>query len=406
MQKEAWLMNLLYLPEHVSRILNTTVYCFDRNPGGLWQEVLSIKHSKGFIFNSIRELVQKPLDYPLLFSVGRRYHYALVPSGQYRVLMGPVQLTSVLQTKMDFSLPDGFPDDISLCETSVFLESALLSWNLVETKIMSSSDLIAANCADQANTAVQKHYVELSYDNRETGHHHNAYSQEVRLLGSIEAGDLKMLEQSQKEAVSSELGKLSLDEERSFRNACVVAIALASRAAIRGGLHPETAFSLCDSYIMKLESTPLLDGVDRLVMGAQTNFASLVYNLQKDKEKGGGSWSHPLVKKCENYVYDHLHGKTSLKEAARELGVAPNYLSTLFKKHKGISFSEFVMKEKIYLAKEMLVYSHLSYLDIALTLGFVSQSHLGEHFKKLTGMTPIQYRQRYAITEKSKSKKK
>ena len=181
---------------------------------------------------------------------------------------------------------------------------------------------------------------------------------------------------------------------------CIAAVVLASRAAIRGGVHPETAFSLCDSYIIKIENTYPIDKVKTLVEGAQTNYAALVHSLQgTGTEKRDGSTSHPLVKKCENYIYDHLHGKTTLKDAANELGVAPNYLSTLFKRCEGISFSEFVIREKISLAKEMLIYSPLSYRDIALTLGFSSQSHMGEHFKKLTGMTPIQYKNRYAVTE-------
>ena len=83
------------------------------------------------------------------------------------------------------------------------------------------------------------------------------------------------------------------------------------------------------------------------------------------------------------------------------LGTNPSYLSTLFKQYEGISFSDFVMREKINLAKSLLIYSQESYGQISATLGFSSQSHMGKHFKKLTGMTPIQFRQRYSKTEVS-----
>jgi len=57
------------------------------------------------------------------------------------------------------------------------------------------------------------------------------------------------------------------------------------------------------------------------------------------------------------------------------------------------------MREKIALAKNLLIYSPSSYGEIAATLGFSSQSHMGKHFKEITGMTPIQFRKRYGITD-------
>lgn len=390
-------MNLLYLPKHISEILNTPVICFVRNSGGLWQEVVSVKRRSFFLSGPVQEWVQYPLTAPALCSLGRRYYYALVPSGQYRVLIGPVQLTLPLSMKLDFPLEEDFQEPVSSCDLMLFLQSVLLGWNLESGCELAPNELIAANCRDVENVAVQRHFSQLSYENRELGHHHNGYSQEVRMLGSIENGDLQMLEQCQKEAAIGDFGILSSNSERSIRNVCIAAIVLASRAAIRGGLHPEEAFSLCDAYILNIERLPL-SKVGELVTGAQLNFTALVRDRKNGAEKGDGA-GHPLVKKCENYIYDHLHGRTSLKEAAQALGVSSNYLSTLFKKYKGVSFSDFVMEQKVALTKELLVYSPMAYRDIAATLGFASQSHLGEHFKRLTGMTPIQFRNRYAVTE-------
>lgn len=51
------------------------------------------------------------------------------------------------------------------------------------------------------------------------------------------------------------------------------------------------------------------------------------------------------------------------------------------KQHEGVSFSDYVMREKIALAKSLLIYSQSSYAEIAATLGFFFQSHMGKHFK-------------------------
>ena len=57
------------------------------------------------------------------------------------------------------------------------------------------------------------------------------------------------------------------------------------------------------------------------------------------------------------------------------------------------------MNEKIKLAKNMLTYSSYSYIRIATYLGFCSQSHLGQEFKKSTGMSLKEYRDAYAREE-------
>ena len=59
----------------------------------------------------------------------------------------------------------------------------------------------------------------------------------------------------------------------------------------------------------------------------------------------------------------------------------------------------FILKEKIRLAKNLLIYSQYSYLEIADSLSFSSQSHLGKEFKKETGFTLRHYREMYRKKE-------
>ncbi|MDO4492142.1 MAG: helix-turn-helix transcriptional regulator, partial [Lachnospiraceae bacterium] len=90
-----------------------------------------------------------------------------------------------------------------------------------------------------------------------------------------------------------------------------------------------------------------------------------------------------------------LHERISVESIADELGYHPDYLSHLFKETQGIGLSQFIVREKITRARNLLVYSEYSYSEIASYLGFSSQSHFGAHFKKLTGYTPRQYRETY-----------
>ena len=68
-------------------------------------------------------------------------------------------------------------------------------------------------------------------------------------------------------------------------------------------------------------------------------------------------------------------------------------ISKLFSEVEGITIEHFFILQKIEKTKELLVYNELSLSEIALNLGYSSTQHLSNQFKKLTGMTPTQFKQ-------------
>ena len=105
------------------------------------------------------------------------------------------------------------------------------------------------------------------------------------------------------------------------------------------------------------------------------------------------------MERAKDYIFAHLHGKITLSETADALHVNQNYLSELFSRTEGTSFTAFVTREKLRLARRMLIYSNYSYIDIANYLGFSSQSHLGKLFKERYGKTLKEYRDEFKPTE-------
>ena len=400
-------MNVQYLLEHTVQITSAPLKVFSCSEGRISQLLCNYSidgrpapDPPEPITQFIKEKINSPL--PELAVIDSMQYYALIPQQETVYLLGPIRLSASLALRCSYhSRSTGIVSDtsVAICDVPVFLHSVLLLFNMFSTEKVSFQELLSHNCQDNANVDVQKYYSSLVYDNRENGQQHNSYSQEHRLMSSIERGDLRMVEKCQQERVTGSFGKLSNNADRNYRNICISAITLSSRAAIRGGVNPELAFSLCDSYIMKIEDLHNLNDLQPLVQGAQLNFAAMVRQLKVNSNTDTQDLRHPLVEKCKNYIYSHLHGKITVGEVARLLGTNPNYLSSQFKRYEGISFSEFVIREKISLAKNMLIYSQDSYGEIAATLGFSSQSHMGKHFKEITGMTPIQFRKRFAITE-------
>ena len=70
------------------------------------------------------------------------------------------------------------------------------------------------------------------------------------------------------------------------------------------------------------------------------------------------------------------------------------YLSAKFSREAGISLTDFILKQKTEEAKRLLRYSDKSAAAISSYLGF-SQSHFSRVFRKYSGKTPAEYRDKY-----------
>ena len=76
-------------------------------------------------------------------------------------------------------------------------------------------------------------------------------------------------------------------------------------------------------------------------------------------------------------------------------------ISKLFSEVEGITLEQFFNLQKIEKVKEWLIYNEQSVTQIAFNLGYSSTQHLSSQFKKLTGMTPSQFKQIGALHRKS-----
>ena len=93
-----------------------------------------------------------------------------------------------------------------------------------------------------------------------------------------------------------------------------------------------------------------------------------------------------------DYIHTYLDRDLSLAELASVINISPTYFASLFKHATGIPPHQYVIQQRVKQAKIMLERTDLAIADIALKVGFSSQSHLTQHFKRLTGMTPKQVR--------------
>ncbi|MFD1175832.1 helix-turn-helix domain-containing protein [Paenibacillus puldeungensis] len=264
--------------------------------------------------------------------------------------------------------------------------------------MISKDALLDNNIDTEAEQSVKRHFSHILFQNQEVGKMHNPYDQEVREISSIRNGDMKQLEKSLSENFKGHYGVLAKDHLRSVKNICIVVITLASRAAIEGGVSPEIAYSLSDSYIYKIEELSDSQTIQRLCRQAEYEYTRMVHHIKQQRHSNPRKKSNnPRINQCKDYIFKHLHEKISIKNIAQELKTNSNYLAELFSQSEGITIRDFIMQEKVNLAKNLLIYSEYSYSEIATNLGFCSQSHFGQNFKNVTHLTPRQFREVYGV---------
>lgn len=404
-------MNIVYLMQYVSRCLHTIVRRFSGQGEG-WTKVCErVDLTENSLMGDAEDFYAKNLvdlavqGCPPVIATGEVFvSYGIVHCGEAVFVVGPVILASDSASRHKLPpLPvtDSLLPALYRCKVSDMITELLLLHNLFHEEICPFHEAADYNYLDGSVTAeVNREFTDIVFQNQERISRHNPYDQEVREVDSIRTGDPERLKRSWAEDYIGELGVLADDPLRNNQNLGIVLVTLASRAAIEGGLMPETAYSLSDSYIRKLEKAHSPEMAYQLARQAEYQYALLV---KEEKERKAGvervSAADSRISQCKDYIFAHLHGRITTAEIAKALYMNPNYLSGLFKREEGITIGQYILREKIKLVKNMLIYSRYSYIEIANYLGFCSQSHLGEKFKKATGITLHQYREKYGVKE-------
>jgi AraC family transcriptional regulator len=102
------------------------------------------------------------------------------------------------------------------------------------------------------------------------------------------------------------------------------------------------------------------------------------------------------MRRVIEYIEDNLEGDLSLQAMAAEVDISPLYLARAFKSAVGQSPHQYVLARRIERAKELLRNTDLPVVDVALSSGFSSQSHLSHWFIRQVGVSPAVYRRQAA----------
>ncbi|AWB44675.1 DNA-binding response regulator [Paenibacillus sp. CAA11] len=114
-----------------------------------------------------------------------------------------------------------------------------------------------------------------------------------------------------------------------------------------------------------------------------------IFRFKQTEEQGRSAL---MVDRICQYIEQHLGEDLSLVRLSEIHHFNPSYLSRFFKQAKGINLSEFIDSCRVKKAKELLRENDLKVREVALSVGYEAAHSFTRFFKKMTGLTPQEYR--------------
>lgn len=340
----------------------------------------------------------EPLNYLITNDLLMFGHVRDLTSG-YDIIIGPVQISKITETNIKsiiikYRLAIGieyihqieqFFDAARKYSFDQFIPIICIIHGFINNQLVSYSELV--NKADDKSLnedvnmrmihAVQEH----TYDEIPR---RNNYNLESEIMFYISHG---MTDKINKMSFTRhDMPNLASDSLRHYKNAVIILNTLSQRAAINGGLDPETSYQLGEIYIQKIESARDVNTLTNISQKLLIDYSERVASFKHPQT------NHDKINEAMHYIRENCQKRLMVEDIAEIVGLSKEYLSSKFIQATGITLPNYINQQKITEAKQLLHFTDLSLSEIAEYLSFSSQSYFQSIFKNMTGYTPTEYR--------------
>lgn len=113
-------------------------------------------------------------------------------------------------------------------------------------------------------------------------------------------------------------------------------------------------------------------------------------SLEKPDFRGGlPIWQ---LRRVQDHVHERLGEDLSTEVLAELVGLSPSHFSRVFKQATGMCPLQFIRRERIARAQQLIRETSRSLIEVALEVGYASPSHFAQVFRRLVGVTPTEFR--------------
>ncbi len=354
-----------------------------------------------FVEGCLREFERQGRDekHPLLMTIGPAYFLGIarLSSGE-TLLLGPASpLANAQDELLAFAVDVIYPEKLrAFCDLIAsiptvsyrrFMNALSMAVQLLGAIEVATEEILLSNTEAQKQPT-EKEVRERLFVQREHTVTHTPQSFETGVLAAIEAGDVPLLKRRLVEPVSGRIGQMAQDALTQEKYTFVAFVTMITRAAMRGGLATETAFSLSDMYCQQMDAINRMQDINALSYRMALDFCQRVADDGK-----AYPYSRAVKQMCE-YISLHLHEEITLQTLADNVGLCTRSASQKFREETGYSVPDYVHRQKMQEASHLLDHSAYGIADIASFLQYASQSYFTKVFREVFGVTPQQYRDR------------
>ena len=183
-------------------------------------------------------------------------------------------------------------------------------------------------------------------------------------------------------------GRITRDARKQLEYLTVSLVNTFMIAAIQGGVYPPEANAVADQALRRLSQSKTVTELPALVSEAALRLCEMVRETRRQDT------GNVHVEKAKHYLTDHLTQEIRTEDIAEAVGLSPYHLSRLFKTHTGLTLREYLTRERIEAAKQLLATSDRTIPQIASLLRFCDQSYFTMVFRRQTGQTPGEYKKK------------
>lgn len=213
----------------------------------------------------------------------------------------------------------------------------------------------------------------------------NEWNSFDEMFDCVRQGDLKQLETILGSKEYTEYLNQVMSDLQAARNVFHFNLAKTYHSAISASLALQDLAPLVSLYLSEEQKYRSIAAYKAGMKRSMFDFTRYVSKYHD------GRHSH-LINKARLYIDENLYSEIKLKEIADHCGVSVSTLQHRFKEEMGISVSDRIRDRKIGRACFFLKHTNIPCGDIAFKIGYESQSYFNKQFKKVTGVTPQEYR--------------
>lgn len=210
---------------------------------------------------------------------------------------------------------------------------------------------------------------------------------EEKLSTSLESGKStginSILQNLFEEDLSKQESPKTLDQ---YREIGWILTGILIRISQRAGLSMKEILEGAD-YALLLHGG-LTGKPDEMIRWWEIQFGRLGHAIHKLRSNS----QRTCIRQVKEYIDQHLAESVTLSKAANSVYMSPSYLSRLFREQTGESFSEYVTRRKMEVARCLLEEGKKKVYEVAIAVGYTDPAYFGRVFRQYFNVTPNDYR--------------